>query len=49
MNKETIAELQSIIYNEFNTEVETEQVELLARSYTEYFNILKEISERSFS
>lgn len=48
MNKENVVELQSIIHNEFNTEVETEQVELLANNYTDYFNILKQIYLRSF-
>lgn len=48
MNKETVAELQSIIYDELNTEVDTEQAKLLANDYTDYFNILKQIYLRSF-
>lgn len=46
MNKETIAELQTIMSEDFDTEVNTEQTELLAKNYTDYFNILREVAER---
>jgi len=46
MKTETLNELRTLIQEEFNTEVENEQAEMLANQFVDYFSILQEISER---
>jgi hypothetical protein len=46
MKEETVAELQSILYQQFKAEVDTEHAKLLAHNYTEFFHTLEDIEKR---